>query len=61
LSNKYIFGDCCAGIIWTVDNSTSFEIQVLFKTELNSRIFGEDEYGEPYVVDYRSAFYQILS
>lgn len=36
-------------------------MQVLLKTELNSRIFGEDEYGEPYVVDYRSAFYQIFS
>ncbi len=36
-------------------------MQVLLKTELNRRIFGEDEYGEPYAVDYRSAFYQILS
>ena len=60
LQGKYIFGDFCTGTIWTVDKNAGFEMQELFKTDLNISSFGEDSNGELYVVDYRGAVYKLV-
>ncbi len=58
LYGKYIFGDFCSGIIWTIDKENDFSLSELMKTDLNISSFGEDYSGELYVLDYRGKVFK---
>ena len=53
LAARYIFGDFCSGLIWTVPRTAVAPATktLLLSTSLNITSFGEDEAGELYVLD----------
>ncbi len=60
LYGKYIFGDFCTGMIWTIDKYNNFSMQELMKTDLKISSFGEDAVGELYVIDYRGKIFKFV-
>lgn len=58
----YLFGDFCSGRVWAAWRSPTGEWQkTLIFTELGSiASFGEDEWGEIYLVDYDGNVYQLV-
>lgn len=57
---KYIYADFCSGTIWAIDQKSNFIPQVMMQTSLNISSFGEDEYGEMYVLDYNGEIYKFV-
>jgi len=62
LVGTYLFGDFGSGKIWgLVPNGTAWTERELLDTPYNIASFGEDEYGELYLVDYAGGIYRINS
>jgi glucose/arabinose dehydrogenase len=59
----YIFGDYCSGIVWGLlpSGDGTFSSSQLFSTGLNISSFGEDVFGEIYLVDYNGSIYKLTS
>ena len=53
LYGRYVFGDFCSGTIWTFPAGASWPTRkiVLLNTGYSISSFGQDQYGELYVVD----------
>jgi hypothetical protein len=53
LVGKYIFGDYCSGLLWTLRRDSAGDWQMDLAGEVDARIssFGEDESGEIYLTD----------
>jgi len=60
LMGKYVYGDFCAGTIWTIDKENEFKQQKLMDTNLKISSFGEDAQGELYVLDYTGKVYKFV-
>lgn len=60
LSGKYIFGDFCAGTIWSIDKDQNFAMKKILDTKLKISSFGEDANGELYVLDYIGKVYKFI-
>ena len=60
LQGKYIFGDFCSGMIWTIDKDNDFAINEFMQTDMNISSFGEDFAGELYVLDYRGKVFKFV-
>jgi glucose/arabinose dehydrogenase len=59
LSGFYVFGDYCAGRLWTlVRFGGAWRLSVLRETSLSIASFGEDEAGELYIVDRGGSVYR---
>jgi glucose/arabinose dehydrogenase len=62
LVGTYLFGDFGSGTIWgMVPNGTGWTERLLLNTSYSIASFGEDEFGELYVVDYNGGIYRINS
>jgi hypothetical protein len=61
LEGKYLFADYCTGVIWAMERTSggNWEARVVADTDFLISSFGEDEFGELYVVDLRGAVYHI--
>lgn len=61
LVGTYIVGDFGSGMIWglTRDPGGDIEVTELLNTSYNIASFGEDEFGELYLVDYAGGIYRI--
>lgn len=61
LYGKYIYGDFCSGRIWVLaqDEEGNWANEIIYETNGMISTFGEDEYGEMYVVDYFNGVYKI--
>ncbi len=59
----YVFGDYCSGNVWGLlpSGDGSFKSSQLFSTGLNISSFGEDVFGEIYLVAYNGSIYQLTS
>ena len=57
----YIFGDFCNGNIWGLlpDADGDWKAQLLFETSLNISSFGEDVFGELYMIAHNGTVYQL--
>jgi glucose/arabinose dehydrogenase len=61
LKGRYLFGDYCTGLIWTLVWNTSPRVMaVLVDTTTQISSFGEDPDGELYVVDYGGQIFKII-
>ncbi|QMU62418.1 MAG: glucose dehydrogenase [Gammaproteobacteria bacterium] len=60
LYGKYIFGDFCSGVIWSIEKDKKFEMRELLRTNLNISSFGEDSSGELYVLDYQGKVFKFV-
>ena len=65
LTGHYLFGDYCTGKIWSfivkngkAEEYTTWEIKGL-KEELYLSSFGEDGFGELYLVNHKGSIYKI--
>ena len=60
LSGRYVFGDYCSGMIWTVPKGAASPMTktLLMDTTLSISSFGEDQRGELYVVDRNGSIYR---
>lgn len=58
----YFFGDFCNGNIWGIlpDGQDNWKAQLLFETGLNISSFGEDVFGELYMIAHNGTVYQLL-
>lgn len=65
LTGTYIYGDFCSGEIWGVNVDAGGpqlpQAALLLNSELNISSFGEDNYGEIYVIDYGGHIYTLDS
>jgi glucose/arabinose dehydrogenase len=63
LAGTYIFGDYCAGVLWTLKRDAAGEWQVSDFGRLPTNItsFGEDEAGELYLVSYKGVIYRLAT
>ena len=59
----YIFGDYCSGIVWGLlpTGDSGFISSQLFSTGFNISSFGEDVFGEIYLIAYSGSIYQLSS
>lgn len=57
----YLFGDYCSGTVWASyrDSNMQWNTSVLLETGFQISSFGEDEFGELYVIDYSGTLYRI--
>ena len=55
----YLYGDFCSGRIWGLlrDVNGTWQNTLLFETSANIAAFGEDEFGEIYLVDRKGNLY----
>ncbi|MEA2619730.1 MAG: hypothetical protein QOC97_503 [Chloroflexota bacterium] len=56
----YVFADFCSGTIWMIPRTGGLSTPkgLLFDTTMSISSFGEDEWGELYVVDHAGAIYK---
>ena len=61
LTAAYLFGDYCTGRIWASyrDTSDAWQTVDFMNTDMAISSFGEDEYGEMYVIDYGGVLFRI--
>jgi glucose/arabinose dehydrogenase len=61
LEGVYLFADYCTGTIWGMERGASgdWRTRVVAETDFSVSSFGEDEFGELYVVDLAGAVYHI--
>lgn len=63
LMGTYVYGDFCSGEIFALPDpthsGTRAEARVLLKTPLQISSFGEDSFGELYVLDHRGGVYRL--
>ncbi len=61
LTGIYLFGDYCTGLTWTLYRSAPdrWERRLFLRTNLRISSFGEDEFGELYVLDHAGAVYRL--
>lgn len=57
----YFFGDFCTGRIWGIlpDGDGDWKVNVLFESGLNISSFGEDVFGELYMISHNGTLYQL--
>ena len=62
MRGSYVYGDFCSGTIWTISRTMSgdWDEALIIESELQISSFGEDEFGEVYVVDYAGGIYKIV-
>lgn len=61
LVGTYLVGDFSSGIIWgLMQDGATWLNEELLNTDYNISAFGEDEYGELYVVDYAGDIYRVV-
>jgi glucose/arabinose dehydrogenase len=60
ISAHYVFADFCSGTIWMIPRTGGLSTPkgLLFDTTMSISSFGEDEWGELYVVDHAGAIYK---
>jgi glucose/arabinose dehydrogenase len=63
LNGNYLLGDYCSGIIWSLfpQDDRNWLLNPLLDSDIRISSFGEDAYGELYVLDHGGNVYQIQS
>jgi len=60
LVGRYLFADYCGGQLWSLRESDGrWVMEDLLTTDLRVSSFGEDSFGELYLVDHRGGVYQL--
>ena len=63
LKGLYLYGDYCSGTIWALApaDSGGWTSAVVADTDARITSFGEDEYGELYLTDFRSGAVYLIT
>ncbi len=57
----YLYGDYCTGFIWGLFRSDEgWQVRLLFDTDVNITSFGQDEFGEIYLVGDGGGIYRLV-
>jgi glucose/arabinose dehydrogenase len=62
LLGRYVFGDYCSGVLWTLaaDGGQGFAMTQVLDTPHRVSSFGEDEAGELYLADHRGSVLKLV-